>query len=346
MSDYSAASKMLHRLALSSPALTEMQFDLETMLLRGDKAAEAQGPHVFVCGLARAGTTILMRSIFDSGAFASLTYRDMPFVMAPNLWARMQGRSQKRSEAKERAHGDGIYVDQDSPEALEEVFWRTHCADDYLREDGLAPHKVDAQTVERFRAYVAAILRRYGAARYLSKNNNNILRIPALRAAFPDAIILVPFREPGAHARSLQEQHLRFLDVHQSDPFVKKYMTWLAHHEFGSDHRPFRFPNAQALTGEPEGIDYWVSLWSAVYAYLLDHHGDDERVFFVCYEDLCASDDAWGFWRQAIELPADASHSFVQGESAETATGAAADLYDRLRSHAISGMATPSEGST
>ena len=76
--------------------------------------------NVFVAGVARSGTTILLNAIYDSDEFASLSYADMPFVLAPNLWSKISSTS--KHLIKERAHGDGIKVSSDSPEAFEEVF--------------------------------------------------------------------------------------------------------------------------------------------------------------------------------------------------------------------------------
>src|SRR3546814_6546092 len=109
---------------------------------RASKAGEAvpeviAGEHVFVTGLARAGTTVMLRHLHRSGAFRSLTYRDMPFVLAPNLWQRFSARWQERQEERLRAHGDRLMVNADSPEALEEVFWRIFTGREYIRRDGL-----------------------------------------------------------------------------------------------------------------------------------------------------------------------------------------------------------------
>ena len=35
---------------------------------------------IYVTGLARAGTTILLNTIYDTKKFASFTYRDMPLL--------------------------------------------------------------------------------------------------------------------------------------------------------------------------------------------------------------------------------------------------------------------------
>jgi hypothetical protein len=291
-SGYSPLSRALHRLALAQPGQVEMLFDLERATAPPPPAGAGDGRHVVVAGLARAGTTALTRAIHGSGTFASLTYRDMPFIAAPNLWARLTGHSRREMARTERAHGDGVMVDFDSPEALEEPFWRAFCGEAYIRPDALVPHAVDPETCERYRAFVAHVLARHGRARYLAKNNNSLLRLDALLETFPQAVVLVPFRDPLAQARSLQRQHERFAT--SGDPFVRDYMTWLVHHEFGQDHRPFVIDGVRPA-GSPEIIDYWLSLWLSVHHHLLARaEAGDAAIVPVAYEDLCAGDGiAW-----------------------------------------------------
>ena len=281
MSDYSALDRILHRVVLSGRSVGEALFDIDGA--RVDKGLPAAASPVIVSGLARAGTTVLMRALYGSGQFASLTYADMPMVMAPNLWASLSRASQKRRVAKERAHGDGLLVDFDAPEALEEVFWRTRCGGDYIRPEGLAPHTPDAETLAAYRLYQARVCRRYGVGRYLAKNNNMMLRLASVAAAQPDGLFLVPVRDPLAQAESLRRQHRRFA---ASDAFTRDYMRWLAHHEFGADQRPFLLPGAPAADGDRAGLDYWIALWTACYGHLAETIAASPNVTPVIYERL------------------------------------------------------------
>ncbi|WP_299681658.1 sulfotransferase [uncultured Roseobacter sp.] len=301
-SDYGAGAQLLHRLALGSRAVAEVSMDIDQKLYPVDRDRVAQEPHVFVAGLARAGTTILMRQLHATGAFRSLTYRDMPFVLAPNLWARLSGGARQQMAAQERAHGDGILVDFDSPEALEEVFWRVQCGESYIHADRLTPMQVPSDIRAAFQGYVASILRAAEGKRYLSKNNNNILRLPEIAAAFPQAVLLIPFRDPLTHARSLMRQHRDFLARDAEDHFARQYMTWLAHHEFGADHRPFVFTEAPPEGDPASDLDYWLRLWRATYEALLRTAPD--AAVFVCYETLC--DDTETVWPKLcarLDLP-------------------------------------------
>lgn len=340
MPEYSRTAKFLHQLALNYPALCELQFDIERHLKRNSLEPSKDGDHIFVCGLARAGTTVLMRSIYDSGEFSSLTYRDMPFVLAPNIWSAMQRGSHRSMEGEERAHGDGLLVNFDSPEALEEVFWRTFSGEDYLLADRLKPHEVDTETIEKFRDYVSIITQRYGRGRYLSKNNNNILRIDAICTAFPNARVLIPFRDPVEQASSLMTQHQRFLEVHETDAFAKKYMTWLAHHEFGADHRPFDFGVRSLSAGDPSTIDYWLERWQDSYTFLLDRYETGKcNIRLVCYEDLCGDDGRlWSelcdFLKLPPSLPSEFRHKVSSSNLREInfISNLCYNIYERARS--------------
>jgi len=192
---YDFPSRVLHRLALSNTAILETSFDMERKLFAERPIKSIQAKHVFVSGLARSGTTMLMQALYDSREFSALTYRDMPFVLAPNTWAKVTERSQRHMDDVERAHGDGIQIGFDSPETLEEVFWRVF-GGDYIREDRLASVRLTDESIAAFRVYVDLINRRYNKRRYLSKNNNNVLRLAGLPNIFPNSIILVPFRDP------------------------------------------------------------------------------------------------------------------------------------------------------
>ena len=306
---YSFLSRVLHRVALGSDAVAEASFDIDRKAFPADAAAVAEKRHIFVSGLARAGTTILMRELYATSAFRSLTYRDMPFVLAPNLWGKITRSSHKDMAAAERAHGDGILVDFDSPEALDEVFWRVHCGDQYIKDDRLKPMSADADVRSDFRDYVAMMLRGHAAERYLSKNNNNILRLGSVLASLPNAVAIIPFREPLQHAYSLLRQHKSFLEQQATDRFALSYMNWLAHHEFGQGHRPFGFGKAAEAgfqrPDDPASLAYWLFIWLDAYSYLQETAGD--RCLFLSYEQLCAPESSvWARLCEALDLSAKA----------------------------------------
>ena len=279
--------RKLQRIALGTRFVPELSFDLERQIYRREAEQLPLQPPIFVAGLARAGTTVIMRALHQSGGFAALTYRDLPFPLAPNLWARLGKPLRRAVVAAERAHGDGVPHDLDSPEAIEEMFWRHHEGDHYCRADGLSPVAPSEETIDDFVDYVRLVQLRYRRPRYLSKNNNNVLRLPALIAAFPEAQLIHPFRDPAQQAASLLNQHRRACRLAAGDPFRARFMAWLGHHEFGADRRRFLLPGGPAGGDDPDSVDYWLKSWIAVHLFLLDAPPPVRvRQIFVDYDRL------------------------------------------------------------
>jgi hypothetical protein len=210
------------------------------------------------------------------------------------LWSRLSGPFRQPAALRERAHGDGMEVGFDSPEAFEEILWRTFWPEKYTPNGIVLWNSADGHADARafFVDHMKKIitLRRPGRladGRYVSKNNANVARLDFIGRMFPGAKVLVPVRHPIDHARSMLRQHRNFLDMHQSTPFVRRYMADLGHYEFGDVHRPIAFPGLEALTGgrDPLDIDYWVGYWIAAFEHVLEHR---DRVIVVSYEHACA----------------------------------------------------------
>lgn len=302
---YSGLDRFLHRFAFGSVWLQKALSDVEDRLYAGRLSAVEIRRPVFVTALPRAGTTLLLETLASLGRFATHTYRNMPFVLLPLLWHALWSRFQAPGVVVERAHGDGVAVGPDSPEAFEEVVWRAFWPEKYL-DDRLvtwtAADRDAAGDFEAFfRSHVAKIIAlqsfREAAAsapetvRYLSKNNANVSRIPKLVGLFPDAVVLVPFRNPLDHAASLLRQHLRFRQAHAAEPFTRRYMADLGHLEFGANLRPVDFDGwlRREDLERAHTADFWLRYWCAAYGHLLAH--DAGRVVFVDYDSLCADPD-------------------------------------------------------
>jgi len=291
---YSLAERLLHWLALEPALVRQLSFDLERQFSLPPRTAESDpAAHaVYVCGLARSGTTLLLQLLDQIDEFRSLSYRDMPFPLAPNLWRRASSRASREAVTAPRVHGDGVLVGFDSPEGFEEVFWRTFTQ--YSTRDGvLSAAPPSAQAIAAFSEYRALVAnpRRHAGSgtrrRYLSKNNNNLLRLGWLSQE-PDATVVLVFRNPAAAARSMHATHARFAAEQARDDFMRRYMAWLCHYEFGLDHRPFEFAAAamnEALT--PEQPDYWLDYWCAVHEHILAARGRALRL--LDYDALCSA---------------------------------------------------------
>jgi hypothetical protein len=275
LEDYNWADRMVHKLAFGAAAPQAILCDMEARQFGPAIAAQDVGPPVFVTALPRAGTTLLLEVLAKHPSLVSHSYRDMPFVLSPIVWRRLSARFQVRQQAKERSHKDGLMVSVDSPEAFEEVLWLKHFPSHY-RTSGIETwERLPDGFVEALRRHMKALDVSRGATvgpdpRYLSKNNANIARLPALASAFPGAQVLVPLRHPLDHAHSLLKQHHRALDSHARSRFTRAYTADIGHFEFGETHRPILFEGMGEVIAhhDPLQPDYWIAYWIAAHRHL------------------------------------------------------------------------------
>ena len=295
-SNYSFVDRALHYLAFGAPFVQKALGELENDLFKSELERVGSAGEVFVTGLPRAGTTLMLELLYGTGEFETFTYRDMPFIFAPVLWDKISGSFRKAGDRVERAHGDGMMVSFDSPEAFEEVIWLAFSRRAIVDEHTLSPVGREAVTDELASALQSSVrkllLRRARAQagptkpRYLSKNNANVSRLAVLTELFPTASIVIVFRDPAAHVGSLMTQHRRFLDEHAEDAFSKRYMEWIGHYEFGANFRPINFSgwlDGQPVPKTPDA-GFWLRYWNAAYGYALEHR--TRSVLFVDFDQL------------------------------------------------------------
>lgn len=294
--NYNAVDRALHRFAFASPVVQKVLAEVENDLFRKDLAGVKSLHEVFITGLPRAGTTLMLELLYGTGEFQAFTYREMPFILAPLLWSKLSRSFRKAGQKQERAHGDGMEISVDSPEAFDEVIWLTYLGKKIVARDRLVPmsrEDVDEEFAEAMHNAVRKLLalaQQSGKApsewRYLSKNNANISRIDALPKIFPSSTTLVVFRNPLAHVSSLARQHERFSREHEDDKFSRDYMRWIGHFEFGGNFKPIDFDGSFIDSGIPSRIDksFWLKYWIAGYSYVLERAADN--VVFVNFDAL------------------------------------------------------------
>lgn len=318
-------------LATSDPQRMIQWGKRESKLFADEISARTIEKPVFVTGLARAGTTILLEFIARTPGFSAHAYRDYPFVATPLLWNLFQrfwpGVDTKT--AKERAHKDGIFVTGDSPEAFDEMIWTLFF--DHLHDPKQSNLLTGTSASAAFDGFYCDHLRkilylRHGQ-RFVSKNNYNIARIDYLRRLFSDARFVVPVRDPVSHVFSLVKQHRLFLAAQQADPRALRYMQRCGHFEFGLDFRPLNIGDnsavddilSQAATGDM--VLAYARYWQMVHAFLLEKVINDPAVMVVDYHRLCQS--------PAQTLAAVATHCRLEGADMEMAGSIHAPDYYR-----------------
>ncbi len=280
MSSYTATEKTLHKLYLSNYFISKSSLELEEILY-GSKAKKLEiKEYVFISGLARSGTTALMNKIFSTGEYASLQYSNMPILFSPNMWNK-----KLKIDSHERAHKDGIIIDGNSPEEFDEYYWKVFLNDSYIK-DGLLAHEVPQKVLDKYLTYVSLICLSKGKQKYISKNNNNILRLSSLKKIEGSKVVIL-FRDPISHASSLKKLHKSFSASQTEDPFALDYFNYLGHHEFGLGHKPFVLnpnPEQQEMPYEIDSLNYWLQIWVNYYQYLIENIAMVDLL--ISFEDL------------------------------------------------------------
>jgi hypothetical protein len=260
---YSFSKKVFYYLTLGILGVQSFLSSLENLLYRNHKHF-SKG--IIITGLARSGTTALLQSLTKHPQFRSLTYREMPFLCAPKLWSAMNlGKSKKQ----ERIHGDGITVDLDSPDAFDEYFWRLILKERYYTDNAkLRVHHPKEHEIRRYEYYIKKVLRENET--YVAKNNNFVLRVKEFLRKRNEYKIFVVFRDPLSHIWSLYNQHNNILQKQMEDDFLRDYMAWLGHHEFGCDVRDFKLNRQDFKYKSPTSLNYWLERWVNYYEYFLN----------------------------------------------------------------------------
>lgn len=295
--NYNFLDKTLHHLAFGVPGLGNMMADLESSLFKKELTGIESKNEVFVSGLPRSGTTLLLELLYKTDEFSTFSYRHMPFIFSPLLWKKISKPFSKSAEKVERAHGDGMEVSFDSPEAFEEVIWLTNLKEKFVKQDRLIP-LTPQNTTKKFAVNMQNTLKKLlletadgnDVKRYISKNNANCSRVSVLTKLFPTATILIPFREPLGHIGSLMKQHQQFLEMHKDDEFSKKYMRWLGHYDFGENFKPIDFDQwLSSIEGEIDYQDenFWLQYWIAAYTNILNN--PHPNVHLVDFDKLLQS---------------------------------------------------------
>jgi Sulfotransferase family len=290
---------LLLRAAQSGAGLFRSLGDVESSILRRRLNAIPIESPVFLCGLARSGTTILLQELSRVPGVGTHRYRDFPFLMIPSLWNRFLDWARVQKPSTERPHLDRIRVTAESPEAFEEPLWQfflphLHAADALHRLTG--ERRFD-EFEAFFKDHIRKILLTRGQQRYLSKGNYNVVRIEYLATVFPDARFIIPIRHPFTQVRSLVRQHSLFTEYARKDPRVPRYLAAAGHYEFGPQRVPIRLSHEagdrirDAWQRGHDAAGYAIQ-WAEIYRFVdrlrCDTIGLAERILVVRYEDFCA----------------------------------------------------------
>ncbi len=284
---YSPIDKFLHYIFLGNKNIAKFLFKIELWIHKKQLNKSGASQNVYISGLARAGTTVLMQYLGQLSEFKSLSYRNLPFLFIPKTGLKLI--SKRKTEEKERFHQDGMTHSLNSYEALEEPFWRDYIGEKYIFDKIIQKHIIDQKVFEKYNAFRKLVA---GDKVYLAKNNNHLLRAASLhkldKAKGNNTITIIPFRDPYGQAKSLLKQHLLLSKLQKEDGFTLDYMDFLVHHEFGLHTKQpvLDNNNIQLITDHKDSLEYWLKIWYVYYEEVYKQFSNKENFHFFNYNSF------------------------------------------------------------
>jgi hypothetical protein len=287
-----------------NPSLAIALGKFESSLLAIDENDRPIKSPIYINGLARSGSTILLELLSSHAGIATHRYEDFPFAITPWWWRRVISLSSSGgSKPQERAHQDGIMVTPHSPEAMEELVWMAFFPQlhDPNHSAVLTAESLNPEFEIFYRKHIIKILMLEKAQRYLAKGNYNTTRMGYLQRLFPEAKFIIPVRNPVTHIESLMRQHKLFSQDGGQNERVRMHMQAAGHYEFGPDRRPINVGNQEVTKailqawGSGEEVRGLALLWNDVYGFVhkqLSYQPDLKRATMVIRQEDYLADTA------------------------------------------------------
>lgn len=272
---------------------------LESRVTRRRTSQLAVERPIYICGLARAGTTVVLEILSRHPDVACHRYIHMPMPYLPYWWGAAAPKGQLgKPQPVERLHGDGVMVTRYSPEAVEEALWlaffnRLHDEE----HSNILDASVSNKAFEIFyRDHILKLLASQNGVRYVAKNNYNVSRLEYLLRIFPDARFLLVVRDPAGHLASLIRQNRIFESVENTNPKMANLIQLIGHYEFGKHRVCINVGDTSVvheirkLWSEGKDIQGWATYWAAIYGFVADRLECNielaHATLVVRYEDL------------------------------------------------------------
>ncbi|MEE9409864.1 MAG: sulfotransferase [Candidatus Heimdallarchaeota archaeon] len=255
---------------------------------------------IYITGLTRAGTTIILEMFSKHFDTANHRYLHMVNPYIPNIIQKIANKTRIFVKKSERLHKDRIVVNRSSPEAVEEIFWQRFFSGiiDEKVSNVYTSSTVNEEFEEFYEEHMKKLLCNQNSSRYLVKNNYNVSRMDYILKLFPTAKFLIVVRNPINHIASIIKQDQIF---HEMEKKHKQLLNWtkiIGHREFGSAKFCINVNNTEEIERIRElwkdeetcvkgWAIYWSSIYEAVLGFLQKNKELEKAILIVRYEDLC-----------------------------------------------------------
>ncbi len=282
---------------------------VENIILK-NKLNNIQKP-IFICGQARSGTTALVETLNKHKDTGSFIYKDLPFIKTLYFWSLINNIYYKGVKSRPRSHGDGLEVSPESPDAIEELMWKNFLTD--YENSGFFKILDDNYKNDKFEEYyrlqIKKILHiRGNKKRYLSKGNYNIFRLKYIKNIFPDAKLIICFRDPIETAISANNVHHNFINLSERNKYFDKSLINNCHFEFGKPRKSIDDIESNIERGNlEEKYYYYLNQWYKIYSIATKNYIDLKDVIFVNSQTMNENTNFINILLNRLELSNDLS---------------------------------------
>jgi Sulfotransferase family len=188
--------------------------NLESRVIADDIDGIRVTQPIYISGVARAGSTILLEMLAQHPDLASHRYRDYPRcsrrIGGTGFWNAFRNAPPRRRSGRiETASPSRLRARRPSKRSFG---WPCSRACTTRR-------RARCCRAEAFyRDHIRKLVRVRGGKRYLSKDNYIVSRLEYVLTLFPDARFVIPVRDPVWHIASLMKQHALFCAGEERHP--------------------------------------------------------------------------------------------------------------------------------
>ena len=273
---------------------------IETLRLYNDIHNLTIDKPIYITGVARAGTTIVLEMLSKHPDLASHRYKHLLMPYIPHWFSQITKLTKFYTKPFERLHKDGIFVTRESPEAVEEIFWQEFFKNSHNENvSNLIGGNVSNPRFERFyRNHIKKLIYSQNASRYLAKNNYSLTRLEYLLEIFPSSKFLLIIRNPINQVASLIKQTKLFMKIEHKKPILHEWLSMLGHHEFGNWQTCINvgkieiIQDIRKLWGKKATfVKGWAYYWNSLYNYIADNLDRNKKLkkatLIVRFDELC-----------------------------------------------------------
>jgi hypothetical protein len=303
--DFPAPMYYLAKLVRTIPAVGDTLHTLEFLRMKKSIETLKVDRPIYVTGLARAGTTIILEMLSKHPDVATHRYLHMVMPYVPHWMQSFADKTPIMLSPTERVHKDRIMVNRNSPEAVEEIFWQRYFEDtlDETTSSVMRKEISNPEFEEFYKEHLRKLMQDQLSSRYVAKNNYNVARMEYIQKIFPNVKFFIIIRNPFDHIASLAKQDSILSEVERQDPRLLDWTKIIGHREFGGAKICINLDNTDTVQNirnlwrnKKTYVTGWAMYWAAIYSHVHQTLESNQKLakaaLVVRYETLCEEPDA------------------------------------------------------